>query len=296
MLKKRLYTFIVAGHAGGKVRRLTIPSAFLITVGACVLIGFVAIGAGTLSYGRMLLKVLDYDRRLLENDKLRSENHNFQVQTAQLGEKIDFLETLSRKLEIISGMKNSKAVGGVGGSSTNTMSQPRPVSSNPFGTIALYDQKVASLEDSYRALDNRITESVLWLAAQPSIMPVKGYITAGFGRRPDPFDPSLSESHPGIDISAHQGSRIVAPADGIVIFAGQRAGYGNMVVIDHKFGITTRYGHMQRIYVQVGQHIARNETLGYVGISGKSTGPHLHYEVWQRNIPVNPARFFPKTG
>jgi murein DD-endopeptidase MepM/ murein hydrolase activator NlpD len=272
------------------------PQSLLLAVCVCALVGLAAIGAGTLSYGRMLLKVLDYENRLVENDKLRSENHNFQVQTAQLGEKIDFLETLSHKLEIISGMKNTKAVGGVGGTSTENMNQPRSVSSDPFNAIAAYDRKVSSLEDSYRTLDNRITENVQWLAAQPNIQPVRGYITAGFGRRKDPFDPSVIESHPGVDISAPQGSRVVAPADGTVIFAGQRAGYGNMVVIDHKFGVTTRYGHLQSIDVQAGQHIGRNEIIGYVGVSGKSTGPHLHYEVWQRNIPVNPVRFFPKTG
>ncbi len=294
MPKKRLYTYIVAGHSAKKVWYLSVPYSILAVTGVLALVGLAAISAGTLSYGRMLLKVLDYEKRVSESDKLRTENHNYKVQTAQLGEKIDFLETLSHKLEIFSGMKSPKAVGGVGGGTSNN--QARPVPTDPIASLAAYNNKVSSLEDSYRSLDNLITENVLWLAAQPTIMPVKGYITEGWGQRPDPFNPAVKEHHPAVDISAPKGSRVVATADAIVIFSGQRAGYGNMVVLDHKFGMTTRYAHLQRIDVQVGQHVSRGEIIGSVGETGRTTGPHLHYEVWQRNIPVNPARYFPKIG
>jgi len=294
LFKKRLYTYIVAGHSAKSVWHLSIPYTALAAIGVLVLVGLAAISAGTLSYGRMLFKVLDYEDRVSENDRLRTENHNYRVQTAQLGEKIDFLETLSHKLEIFSGMRSPNAVGGVGGGSGSTQARPTPP--DPLASLAAYNKKVSTLEGSYRALDNVITENVLWLAAQPNIMPVKGYITEGWGRRPDPFNPSATENHPAVDISAPKGKSIVAPADGIVIFAGPRAGYGNMVVLDHKFGITTRYGHLQRVGVQVGQRVSRGEIIGSVGETGRTTGPHLHYEVWQHNVPVNPVRFFPKIG
>jgi murein DD-endopeptidase MepM/ murein hydrolase activator NlpD len=292
--KKRLYTYFVAGNSAKKVWYLSIPYPILAAVGVLALVGLVAICAGTLSYGRMLLKVVDLEKYISENDKLRTENHNYKVQTAQLGEKIDFLETLSHKLEFFSGMKSPKAVGGVGGGTSNN--QARPVAPDPIASLAAYNKKVSSLEDSYRSLDDLITENVLWLAAQPNIMPVKGYITEGWGRRSDPFNPAITEHHPAVDISAPKGKAVVATADAVVIFAGQRAGYGNMVVLDHKFGMTTRYGHLQRIDVQVGQHISRGEIIGSVGETGRTTGPHLHYEVWQRNIPVNPAKYFPRIG
>ena len=296
MLRKRLYTFIVAGNSGGRIWRLSVPFPVIVAAGIMALVGLIAVGAGTLSYGRMILKVVDYENRISENDSLRTENHSYKVQTAQLGEKIDFLENISRKLEVFSGMRSPKAPGGIGGVASDNLSTPRPISQDPLASITAYNKKVTTLEESIRALDNHITEKVLSLAAQPSLMPVRGYITAGMGRRPDPFNPSQSESHPGVDISAQTGARIIAPADGTVIFAGQRAGYGNMVIIDHKFGITTRYAHLQRISVQVGQHVSRTDILGYVGSSGKTTGPHLHYEVWYNSRPVNPARFFPEVG
>ncbi len=298
MFKKRLYAFIVPSHAGGKVWRLSLPYPILITGFILALVGVTAVGAGAFQYGKMLLKVVDYNHRLSENDALRSENHEYRVQTAQLGEKIDFLEALYHKLAVFSGMNSEKTVGGIGGMSEDTLSQARPASEGTLQSITSYGKKVASLEEKYRDLDEQITERVLIEAAYPNIEPVNGYVTAGWGRRPDPFDPAASETHEGVDISAPLGTKVVAPADGIVIFAGQRAGYGNMIVIDHKFGMTTRYGHLQRMDVQVGEHVTRGDIIGRVGMSGRSTGPHLHYEVWQFNHNVNPASFFldPRSG
>ncbi len=291
MFKKRLYTFIVANHAGGRVWRVSLPYSVLAICCIFALVGFLAVGAGALQYGKLLLKVVDYEHRISENDALRSENHEYKVQTAQLGERVDFLETLSHKLMVFSGMSSDKSVGGVGGMSSEALSNPRPTSAGALQAIASYDKKAASLEEKFRDLDNQITDQVLYEAASPNMLPVRGYITAGYGSRPDPFDPGSREIHQGVDISAPMGSRIVAPADGIVLFAGPYAGYGNMIVIDHKFGMTTRYAHLQRISVQVGQHVSRDDIIGYVGMSGRSTGPHLHYEVWHLNRPVNPLRY-----
>jgi murein DD-endopeptidase MepM/ murein hydrolase activator NlpD len=291
MFKKRLYTFIVANHAGGKVRRLSLPYSILTLGGIFALVGVLAVGAAALQYGKLLIKVVDYQHRISENDALRSENHEYKVQTAQLGEKVDFLETLSHKLMVFSGMNSDKSVGGVGGVSKDTLSKPRPISAGALQAIASYDKKASSLEERLRDLDNQISDQVLYEAASPNILPVKGYITEGYGSRPDPFDPAARETHLGVDISAPMGSRVVASADGVVIFSGQRAGYGNMIVIDHKFGWTTRYAHLQRINVQVGQRVSRNEIIGSVGVSGRSTGPHLHYEMWHFNQPVNPLKY-----
>lgn len=290
--KKRLYTFIVASHAGGKVWRLSLPYSFLAGLGICALVGVLAIGGAAIQYGKLLLKVDDYNTRLSENDALRTQNYQFQIQTAQLGEKVDLLETLSHKLMVFSGMNSDKSVGGVGGFSSDTLTRTRPLPAGTLQSMADYGKKVNSLEQSLRTLNNRITEDVLVEAACPSVQPVRGYVTAGFGGRPDPFNPDVRERHTGIDISAPSGTQVIAPADGTVIFAGPFAGYGNLIVIDHKFGLVTRYAHLQRLDVQVGQHLLRNDVIGYVGMSGRTTGPHLHYEVWQNSRPQNPANFF----
>ena len=297
MFKTRLYTFIVAGNARGKVWRLSLPYSVLAAIGICALLGIFVLGGAAFQYGRMLLKVVDYNHRLSENDALRSENYQYKVQTAQLGEKVDILENLSHKLMVFSGYNSDKSLGGVGGMSDDILSRPRPASAGALQSMANYNKKVSSLELRFRGLNNRITDEVLVEAAYPSLAPVRGYITAAKGVRADPFNPGVKETHAGVDISAPSGSRIVAPADGTVIFAGTFAGYGNLVVIDHKFGLITRYAHLQRMNVQVGQHVSRSEIIGYVGMTGRTTGPHLHYEIWQNNRCLDPARFFqPPSG
>jgi murein DD-endopeptidase MepM/ murein hydrolase activator NlpD len=292
MFKKRLYTLIVASHSGGKVWRLSLPHSILVTLGVATLVGSLALGGAAFQYGKMILKVVDYQHRLQENDQLRIENHEYKVQTAQLGEKVDFLETLAHRLNMFSGMNSEKAVGGVGGVSKDTLNRPRSASAGALQSIQAYDKKVFSLESRLRDLSNRITDGILVAAAAPSLQPVNGYLTAAWGQRDDPFDPSVRETHPGVDISAPMGTKVIAPADGTVIFAGQHAGYGNIIVIDHKFGYTTRYAHLQRMDVKVGQSVSRGDVIGYVGRSGRSTGPHLHYEVWQNGRCLNPVKFF----
>ena len=130
----------------------------------------------------------------------------------------------------------------------------------------------------------------LRMAEAPTLWPVAGRITGSFGERIDPFN-GEGAFHRGVDISTGFGSRILAPADGVVIFAGEMNGYGRLVEVDHGHGIITRYGHMSAFAVADGQHLSRGQTIGYVGLSGRSTGPHLHYEVWVHNTPVNPYKF-----
>ena len=194
MFKKGLYTFIVASHAGGKVWRLSLPYSILVTLGVFVLVGSLALGGAAFQYGKMLLKVVDYEHRIIENDQLRSENHEYKVQTAQLGEKVDILETLAHKLMVFSGINSDKAVGGVGGVSKDTLNRTRSASAGALQSIASYDKKISSLESKLRDLNNRITDGILVAAAAPSLQPVNGYITAGWGSRADPIDPSVKEN------------------------------------------------------------------------------------------------------
>ena len=129
----------------------------------------------------------------------------------------------------------------------------------------------------------------------PSLWPVKGAITSHYGNRADPFN-GEAELHLGLDISALYGARVLAPADGLVIYAERKAAYGNLIVIDHGNGLTTRYGHLSRFLVKVGQKVKKNETvIGLVGNTGRTTAPHLHYEVRVHNVPVNPHKYLHTT-
>jgi len=119
---------------------------------------------------------------------------------------------------------------------------------------------------------------------------VRGQITAGFGQRMDPFS-GEGAFHAGVDISVPFGTKVEATADGIVLEAGPESGYGNEILIDHGYGLTTKYGHLSKIFVVVGQELKRGQAIGAVGMTGKTTGPHLHYEVLIHDTPVNPTKY-----
>ena len=129
------------------------------------------------------------------------------------------------------------------------------------------------------------------LNATPTIMPVHGFFSSPFGYRPDPFVPGGLDFHPGVDIAAPIGTPVHATANGVVSFVGYDAGYGKMIEIDNGYGVVTLFGHNSRIYVQVGQKVTRGEVISAVGDTGRSTGPHSHYEIRVDGVPVNPMQY-----
>jgi murein DD-endopeptidase MepM/ murein hydrolase activator NlpD len=120
--------------------------------------------------------------------------------------------------------------------------------------------------------------------------PVEGPVTGSFGERIDPFN-GEGAFHTGVDISTNYGQAVIAPADGVVVFAGEEGGYGRLIILEHGHGISTRYGHLAGFAIAVGQSVRRGDVIGYVGRSGRATGPHLHYEVRIQDVPVNPHKY-----
>jgi len=131
-----------------------------------------------------------------------------------------------------------------------------------------------------------------WMRANsaPNLWPVEGQISASFGERIDPFN-GEGAFHSGVDITALVGTPVIAPADGAITYADYLGGYGRAIMVDHGHGITTRFGHLSNFAVAAGQYVHRGDTIGYVGSSGRSTGPHLHYEVRINDVPVNPYKY-----
>ena len=128
------------------------------------------------------------------------------------------------------------------------------------------------------------------LASTPTIWPVRGWITSSFGQRMSPFTGRL-QMHEGLDIAARPGTPVKATAEGVVIYSGWKSDFGKLVTIDHGYGYRTRYGHMSKLYVKNGQRVKRGDSIGAVGNTGRSTGPHLHYEVKVKGLPVNPKTY-----
>lgn len=161
-------------------------------------------------------------------------------------------------------------------------------------TFAVFDMKydflknkITDLENSIHEIDTFLLDRKSFLKSTPTLMPVTGWVTSYYGPRISPISEKL-RMHEGIDIGARSGSWIVAPADGVITFAGAKAGFGNFISIDHGYGIETAYAHAKTIHVKSGQKITRGNRLAKVGNTGYSTGPHLHYEVRVNGTPVDP--------
>ena len=156
--------------------------------------------------------------------------------------------------------------------------------------LTLLKGAASKQEISFQMLIEYFEDKRSLYASTPSVWPVTGWITSPFGSRISPVAGNI-KFHEGIDIAAQIGTPVIAPADGIVIKAGFETGYGNIVEISHGYGLKTVFGHNYRLNVKTGQHVTRGDIISYVGDTGTSTGPHLHYEVRVNNLPVNPVRY-----
>lgn len=160
-------------------------------------------------------------------------------------------------------------------------------------SLKLTNQQAAQQEASFKEINVFLDKQRSILAATPSIWPVKGWITSGFGKRASPLTGEPGR-HMGVDIANEVNTPIRAAADGIVTYAGWEAGYGRLVAIEHGYGFSTRYGHCARVDVKVGDEIKRGQIIGYMGSTGRSTGSHVHYEVRIHGMPVDPEKYLPK--
>ncbi len=161
-------------------------------------------------------------------------------------------------------------------------------------SLKLTNQQAAQQEASFKEISAFLDKQRSILAATPSIWPVKGWITSGFGARASPLTGEPGR-HMGVDIANEVDTPIRSTADGIVTYSGWEAGYGRLVVIEHGYGYSTRYGHLARIAVKVGDEVKRGQVIAYMGSTGRSTGSHLHYEVRIHGMPVDPEKYLPKT-
>ena len=275
---KRFYTFVFAPTASSPLRKFAVPHKALYVVLGFAVVGFLTIAYGAYKLSQHAYVVAKLNLMQHENRQLRDENNEVKSNMSRLQGRVDAIETTSRKLAEVSGIAPAQtAKMGSGGPSGND--------------IADLEQTTSTLEAQLRQLKDVFDKNQVKLASTPSGWPVRGYITDGFGWRSNPFGGGASENHPGLDISAPFGTAINATADGIVIFAGVHGGYGNVVVVDHGYGVTTRYAHMSRLDVKVGDPITRGKPVGAVGSTGRSTAPHCHYEVRLQDRPVNPMSY-----
>jgi murein DD-endopeptidase MepM/ murein hydrolase activator NlpD len=302
MNRKRYYILFVARDEDGRVRKIPLPLHYAYGfVGAALIGAFTIVGLAG-SYTRMLLKTESFNQVRQERETLRKNYtqmaqiaHDRDVQVASLG-------ALANEVTALYGLRQSRLVASRP-AKTAVAQAPEALAlsddGNPQNAKAALDEFYSLRNQAMsgriaRALEGGLTSEFSgdWtlLADAPSLWPLEGRVTSSFGERQDPIN-GEGAFHAGIDIAAAYGTPVRAAADGDVVNAGFGTGYGREVTIKHGHDLTTVYGHLSAMSVVAGDHVTRGQVIGYVGQSGRSTGPHLHYEVRVHMVPVNPHKY-----
>jgi len=305
MLRKRYYILFVARDEDGRIKKIPLPLHYVYGFMAAALVGTFTIVGLAGSYTRMALKTERFNQVRQERETLRKDYqqmaqvaHDRDVQVASLG-------ALANEVTALYGLKRSKMASGKPEAAASAAAKPTPPS------LALTDdvdqqQVKLSIDQFYalrtqamsgqvsRALEGGLSPSFTgdWtaLADAPSLWPIEGRVASSFGERQDPIN-GEGAFHSGIDIDAPTGTPVRASADGEVSGATLGAGYGRQIVLDHGHDVITLYGHLSALAVVPGQRVMRGQVIGYVGQTGRATGPHLHYEVRVHKVPVNPHKY-----
>lgn len=272
----RFYAFIIAHtpRSTSKIRRFCVEkrSLRLLACLAALLL------CGTLYGFYGLTQQAAHFKTEVENQRLRVENERQRRELDALSNRVEAVEDTSRKLAEKSGVVSEEpSLPGTGGPSL-------PLDSD---ILAALETKMNQLERNIKVYENVLRER----GYTPSLWPVQGNLESGFGVRRNPFGGGSYEFHSGQDIDAQIGDPVKAGASGQVTFVGWQNGYGQLIVIDHGGGLTSRYGHLSHIDVAQGQTIERGQFIGRVGSTGRSTGPHLHYEIRINDTPVDPLQY-----
>jgi hypothetical protein len=289
ILRKRFYIFFVARDEAGQLRKISIPVQYLYILLAGVAIGALSLTGIASSYTRMLCKVAHYNQLRTEQEQLKDRYSRLELVAKERDIQVASLGSLASEVSALYGLKSDPVMV----TASTEQIQNAQVHSSLDQLYALKNTALtgaASVGISLGLTRNSTTADWIRANSAPNLWPVEGQITGSFGERIDPFN-GEGAFHSGVDISAGIGCPVIAPADGIVTFADFLGGYGRAINVDHGHGISTRYGHLSSFAVTAGQYIHRGDTIGYVGASGRATGPHLHYEVRINDVPVNPYKY-----
>jgi murein DD-endopeptidase MepM/ murein hydrolase activator NlpD len=293
-------TIVFLSEGARKVRQFKFPK-FLLSL---FFLG-VFLGGGLISF--VIHDYASIKKEVPELAELRRENSQQRVQLLALSQKIQNisnemkdLREFDHKLKVMVNLDAGEEEGqflGMGGSEPSDFSQDYSVERAHIKLVRLYHQTLDNLEQEVSVrkqeksqLYKYLEDQKAMLSCTPSIWPTKGWVSSGFGTRTSPFT-NQKEFHQGIDICNRKGTPILAPADGIVATVGKNHGYGKILTIKHGYGLKTRFAHLNKILVKKGEYVKRGQEIAEVGNTGRTTGPHLHYEVHLKDMPVDPRLY-----
>ncbi|MBZ4406768.1 M23 family metallopeptidase [Myxococcus sp. XM-1-1-1] len=299
-MAKKSFTLMVIPDHDAPVKRYTIQRSFLMQVGMGLML-VVGLGAGAgIHYFQVAADASE--NRILrdENLTLRSQLKSVRERIEHIGSTLDRVERFDQKLRamtLLSDPQRNLAMGPTEPEArvptTDTQFTQLTTTETPkllMGRLDKLSAEATRQEQSLQELQAYFQDQKSLLASTPSVWPARGWVTSDFGQRVDPYTADRV-MHSGLDIAAPHGKEVYAPSDGTVVFAGLEGGYGNVIVVDHGYGIKTRYGHLAKMLVKAGDRVKRGALIAAVGNTGRSTGPHLHYEVRVNGIPQNPRKF-----
>jgi len=297
---KEYLNILIFGHKTSKTRHLRIHKKtfrVLLYVSAFALLSITFFFC---DYIQVKKKTFELSRLRQETQSQKSQIQFFSARIGDLEKQLSKLKDFDKRIRIIANLERGQETTpfmGMGGPSPSDVREKLGVEKDAKGLvqqmktdIERLQTEAVSQEVSLSELEKLLEGKREVLTHTPSIWPVEGWLTSGFGFRTNPFT-GLTQMHEGMDISNRTGTPVIAPADGIVSDIGSDWGNGKILVISHGFGMVSRYAHLNKVMVKVGQRVKRGDRIAEVGMSGRTTGPHLHYEVRLNGIPANPIRY-----
>jgi murein DD-endopeptidase MepM/ murein hydrolase activator NlpD len=287
-LRKRSYILFVARGDDGQLRKIPIPMHYVYLLLVAGIVTICSLTGIASSFTRMLLKVSRFNQLRTEKDQLKTQYTQLEQVAKERDIQVASLGSLAGEVSSLYGLKSDPIL-----RQETDQSRDAQVNRSLDQFFALRNTALSGAATNGISLGLiRNVTMADWVSANssPDIWPVEGQITGSFGERIDPFN-GEGAFHSGVDIASTYGQPVVAPANGVVDFADFMGGYGRAIVMDHGRGVTTLYGHLASFAVVSGQRVRRGDIIGYVGLSGRSTGPHLHYEVRINDVPVNPHKY-----
>jgi murein DD-endopeptidase MepM/ murein hydrolase activator NlpD len=299
-LDKDYFNILIFGQKSSRSRHLRIRKKnFKI---ALYLIAFIFLSTTFFfcDYIQVKKKAFELSRLRQETQAQKSQIQFFSARIEDMEKQLSKLKDFDRKIRIIANLEKGQEATpfmGMGGPSPSDIREKLKTEKNDKGLVQQMKTDIERLhseaisrEESLSELEKQLQNKKEMLVHTPSIWPSQGWVTSGFGFRTNPFT-NLVQMHEGIDISNRIGTVVTAPADGIISDIGNDWAHGKILVISHGFGMTTRYSHLDKVFARVGQKVRRGDKIAELGVSGKTTGPHLHYEIRFGGIPVNPMRY-----
>lgn len=297
-------SFFILNNSGSPAKQISFPTSFLrVFILACLILlsivmyDYVRLKANSSNTGDSGTKI---SSQRSEIKSQRRQIQQFAEEITTLKQKLVDLNNFENKIRIIANIekKNEQdGLFGIGGSIPEDIVAQIPLSKKHNSLMREMHEQINQLDlatvnqnNGFESLFKYIKEQQNILASTPAIRPATGWTTSRFGYRISPFT-GRREFHKGFDIANRKGTPIIATANGTVTFTGKKGSYGNIVVIDHGHGMVTRYGHTDKILVKRGDKVKRGDSIALVGNTGRSTGPHVHYEVHLNGIPVNPEKY-----